>query len=61
MLINAGDIVVGDEIGVTVDPAEYAADVVALAEEQAAREEATRRRIAEGRTFEQLIEECGRI
>ena len=31
------------------------------APEQAEREEATRRRIREGRTFEQLLEEFGRI
>ena len=37
------------------------ADVLEAAREQADREEPTRQRIREGRSFEQLLEEFGRI
>jgi len=53
--------IVGDEIGVTVVPSANLKDVIEAARTQAEREEATRRRIAQGRTFEQLLEEFGRI
>ena len=61
IVVNPGDMIVGDEIGVTVIPSANLKDVLDAARAQAAREEATRRRIAEGRTFEQLLEEFGRI
>ena len=59
--VRPGNIIVADEIGVAVVPSADAERVVQLAAEQAEREEKTRRRIAEGRTFEQLLEEFGRI
>lgn len=59
--VRPGDIIVADEIGVAVVPSADAQRVVQLAAEQAEREEKTRKRIAEGRTFEQLLEEFGRI
>lgn len=61
IVVNPGDMIVADEIGVTVVPAGALEDVLAAAREQAEREEATRRRIREGRSFEQLLEEFGRI
>jgi len=61
MVVHPGDIIVADEIGVTVVPLADAASVLPLAREQAEREEATRQRIREGRSFEQLLEEFGRI
>lgn len=61
VVVNAGDIVVADEIGITVVPAAHAEAVLKAAREQAEREEATRQRIKQGRTFEQLLEEFGRI
>lgn len=61
VVVNAGDIVVADEIGITVVPAANAEAVLKAAREQAEREEATRQRIKQGRTFEQLLEEFGRI
>jgi 4-hydroxy-4-methyl-2-oxoglutarate aldolase len=61
IVVNPGDMIVGDEIGVTVVPSADLASVLKAARDQAEREEATRRRIAEGRTFEQLLEEFGRI
>ena len=61
IVVSPGDIIVADEIGVTVVPSADLEVVLAAAREQAEREEATRRRIREGRTFEQLLEEFGRI
>lgn len=61
IVVHPGDIIVADEIGVTVIPLADAAAVLPLAREQAEREEATRQRIREGRSFEQLLEEFGRI
>jgi 4-hydroxy-4-methyl-2-oxoglutarate aldolase len=59
--VHPGDMIVADEIGVAVVPRADAERIVGLAAEQVEREEKTRRRIAEGRTFEQLLEEFGRI
>lgn len=61
ILVNAGDVIVADEIGVTVVPAADLAQVLAAAREQAQREEATRQRIKQGKTFEELLAEFGRI
>jgi 4-hydroxy-4-methyl-2-oxoglutarate aldolase len=61
IVVHPGDIIVADEIGVTVVPLPDAESVLPLAREQAEREEATRQRIREGRSFEQLLEEFGRI
>jgi regulator of RNase E activity RraA len=61
IVVNPGDVIVADEIGVTVVPSADLPRVYAAAKEQADREEATRTRIREGRTFEQLLEEFGRI
>ncbi len=61
ILVNAGDMVIADEIGVTVVPAADLESVLKNAREQAEREEATRQRIKQGRTFEQLLDEFGRI
>lgn len=61
VVVNPGDMIVADEIGITVIPSHRLTTVLTAAREQAEREEATRRRIAEGKTFEQLLEEFGRI
>lgn len=61
VVVSPGDMIVADEIGITVVPAERLEAVLAAAREQAEREEATRQRIREGRSFEQLLEEFGRI
>lgn len=61
MVVNPGDMIVADEIGITVVPSGRLEAVLAAAREQAEREEATRQRIREGRSFEQLLEEFGRI
>lgn len=61
IVVHPGDLIVADEIGAVVVPSASIAQVVDAARAQAEREEATRKRIAEGRTFEQLLEEFGRI
>lgn len=61
VLVRPGDIVIGDEVGVTVVPLEAAAEVLAKAQDQAEQEEKTRARIKEGRTVEQLLDEFGRL
>jgi regulator of RNase E activity RraA len=61
IVVNPGDVVVADEIGITVVPAADLARVFAAAKEQAEREEATRQRIKQGKTFEELLAEFGRI
>ncbi|MGE5589388.1 MAG: RraA family protein [Bacillota bacterium] len=61
VLVHPGDIVLADEIGVVVVPAESAAEVLARALAQADKEEQTRRRIAEGKSVDELLEEFGRL
>jgi 3-hexulose-6-phosphate synthase/6-phospho-3-hexuloisomerase len=61
VLVHPGDVVVGDEIGVVVVPHAQAQEVLAKAREQADREEATRRRIQEGKGLEELLYEFGRL
>jgi regulator of RNase E activity RraA len=61
IVVNPGDVIVGDEIGITVVPAADLEKVFAAAREQAEREEATRQRIRQGKTFEELLAEFGRI
>jgi regulator of RNase E activity RraA len=61
VLVSPGDLVLGDEIGVVVIPKDEAADVLRKAQDQAAQEEATRQRIREGKTVEELLAEFGRL
>ena len=61
VLVNPGDVVLADEIGVVVVPQEEAGEVLARAQAQAEMEEETRRRIAEGKTLEEILEEFGRL
>jgi 4-hydroxy-4-methyl-2-oxoglutarate aldolase len=61
VVVNPGDMIVADEIGIAVVPRANLESVLKAAKEQADREEATRKRIAEGKTFEELLEEFGRI
>lgn len=48
-------------MGVTVLPLDKAAEIVKLAQEQADREEETRKWVADGKTIENLLEKFGRI
>ena len=61
IVVHPGDVIVGDEIGITVIPVADLEKVLAAAREQAQREEATRQRIRQGKTFEELLAEFGRI
>jgi regulator of RNase E activity RraA len=60
-LIDPGDIVVADEIGVVAVPRAEAAAVLRGAQELAEREEATRQLIKQGKTVDELLEEFGRL
>jgi len=60
-LVNPGDLVLGDEIGVVVIPLENAAKVLEAARALAEQEELTRAKIREGRTVEELLAEFGRL
>ena len=61
VVVNPGDFIVADLMGVTVIPQEIAEETVRLAQEQADREEATREWVAKGKTVEDLLNEFGRI
>lgn len=60
-IVNPGDLVVADELGVTAIPYDLLADVYPLAKEQAEKEEATRAEILKGATVQELLEKFGRI
>ena len=61
VVVHPGDMIVADEIGVTVVPRDELETVLTLAREQAEREEATRQWVAKGKTDEDLLAEFGRI
>lgn len=61
VVVNPGDFIVADLMGVVVIPQELAEETVRLAQEQADREEETRKWVAQGKTVEDLLNEFGRI
>jgi 3-hexulose-6-phosphate synthase/6-phospho-3-hexuloisomerase len=61
VLVNPGDLVLADEVGVVVIPQDQAADILGKARAQAEKEEKTRARIREGRTVDQILAEFGRM
>lgn len=61
IVVNPGDFIVADTIGVVVVPLAKAEEVLTLAKEQADREEATRQWVKKGKTVEDLLAEFGRI
>jgi 4-hydroxy-4-methyl-2-oxoglutarate aldolase len=61
VLVNPGDFIIADTIGVVVVPLARATEVVAKAREQADREQRTREWVASGKTVEDLLKEFGRI
>ena len=61
VIVNPGDLVVADEIGVVVVPYKDLEKVYKAAREQADKEIATREEILKGATAEQLLAKFGRI
>lgn len=61
VIVNPGDIVIGDEVGITVVPLEIAGEVLEKAKQQAAKEEETRAAIRAGKTVNELLAEFGRL
>lgn len=61
VVVNPGDFIVADLMGVVVIPLARAGEVVALAKEQADREAKTRSWVQQGKTVEDLLKEFGRI
>jgi len=61
VVVNPGDFIVADLMGVVVVPQEKAAEIVKQAQEQADREEETRKWVQQGKTVEDLLKEFGRI
>lgn len=61
IIVEPGDLVVGDEIGVSIVPRARWEEVYPIAREQADKEEATRAEILRGATVEELLAKFGRI
>jgi 4-hydroxy-4-methyl-2-oxoglutarate aldolase len=59
--VRPGDFIIADEIGVTVVPLDRAGELLALAREQAEREQRTREWVAKGKALEDLLQEFGRL
>lgn len=60
-IINPGDVIVADEVGVCVVPQGEAEAVVAAAEQRAAREDEIRTRIASGASVSDLVARYGHL
>lgn len=61
IIVRPGDLVVADEIGVSVAPSEDLEEIYIKVKEQAEKEEATRTEILNGATVEELLAKFGRI
>lgn len=61
VIVHPGDLIVADEIGVSVGPREELPEIYERCVEQAAKEEGTRNDILKGFTVEQLLAKYGRI
>ena len=61
VIVKPGDLIVADEIGITVIPQETFEEVYPKAQKQAAIEEAARKEILEGKTIEELLAKFGRL
>lgn len=61
VMVKPGDLIVADELGVTVAPAEKLEEIYPIAKKQAEMEEAQRTEILKGATVEELLKKFGRI
>lgn len=61
VIVQPGDIVVADEIGVVVVPKAEAKEILERSRALAAQEERTRERIKAGKTLDDLLQEFGRL
>lgn len=61
VLVKPGDVIVADEIGVSVVPQEILEETYIKAKEQAAIEEAAREEILKGKTVDELLQKFGRL
>jgi regulator of RNase E activity RraA len=61
VIVNPGDFIVADIIGVAVVPLARAEEILDQAREQAEREQKTREWVTKGKTVEDLLAEFGRI
>ncbi len=61
IIVRPGDLIVADEIGVTIAPYEDLEEIYVKAKEQADKEEATRKEILRGATVQELLDKFGRI
>jgi len=61
VIVKPGDLIIADEIGVTVVGQENWEEVYIKAKEQAEREEETRTEILKGKTIGELLEKFGRL
>jgi regulator of RNase E activity RraA len=61
IIVKPGDLVVADEIGITIAPSENLEEIYIKAKEQADKEEATRTEILKGATVQELLDKFGRI
>jgi 4-hydroxy-4-methyl-2-oxoglutarate aldolase len=61
VIVQPGDFIIADTIGVAVVPLAKAEEILALAAEQAEREQKTREWVAQGKTVEDLLKEFGRL
>jgi 3-hexulose-6-phosphate synthase/6-phospho-3-hexuloisomerase len=61
VMVSPGDLIVADEIGITVVPQPDMSKVYDKAKQQAALEEAARKEILKGKTIEELLAQFGRL
>jgi 3-hexulose-6-phosphate synthase/6-phospho-3-hexuloisomerase len=61
VIVNPGDLVVADEIGVTIAPADNLEEIYIKAKELVEKEEMERAEILNGATVEELLKKFGRI
>lgn len=61
VIVNPGDLVLGDEVGVVVIPKEDAPEILEKAQQLANQEEAAREKIRSGKTVKELLAEFGRL